>query len=65
MFSGDLPAICLDVLSLLGFLERLGLIAVLVLLSSLFLLLAFGFLGACICRAGGERDIRGNDEKQI
>ena len=48
VFGGDLSTICLDVLPLLGFLQRLRLITVLVLLSGLFLFLALRFLRARI-----------------
>ena len=48
MFGSDLSTILLDALPLLGFLQRLRLIMILVLLSGLFLFLALRFLRARI-----------------
>ena len=63
MFGGDLSTICLDALPLLGFLQRLRLIVVLVLLSGLFLLLALRFLRVRIRCAEWNAGPYGNQNK--
>ena len=64
VFGGDLSTICLDALPLLGFLQRLRLIVVLVLLFGLFLLLALRFLRVRIRCTEWNAGPCGNDKKK-